>query len=469
MWSKIAFCVLVLFTSCNMVSEKDVTTDRPNIILFLVDDLGWSDVGFMGSDFYETPNIDKLANEGMVFTNAYANCSNCAPTRASLLSGLYTPRHGVYTVGSSERGADSNRKIVPVENKKFLASDFTTVSEVLKEGGYKTCHIGKWHLENDSTTTPEAQGFDVNIGGNHQGHPKSYFSPYKNPNLKDGDVNEYLTDRLTDEAINFIDKNHKNPFFINFSLYAVHTPIQAKDSLIDKYKNKNVSDEQDNPYYAAMIESVDVNLGRLVKKIRDLKLEENTIILFFSDNGGLGRVTSNAPLRGSKGMMYEGGIREPMIAWWPETIKENSSCDEPVMGIDFFPTFLKIAGISRDDVEVDGEDLTPLLLSLQETVNREALYWHFPAYLEGYKNMKHPENLINGIWRSTPCGAIRAGDWKLIEYFEDGNCELFNLKNDLEESKNLAESHSEKKEELLNMLHKWQKQVDADMPTKKNN
>ncbi|MGI9541969.1 MAG: sulfatase-like hydrolase/transferase, partial [Cyclobacteriaceae bacterium] len=249
--------LLLLAFACRDRVLQTQSSSKPNIIIFLVDDLGWKDVGFMGSKYYNTPNIDKMAAQGMVFTDAYANAPNCAPTRASLMTGLYTPRHGIYTVASPERGKAENRRLIPTPNRNQLAGHFVTLAEALKEQGYTTGHVGKWHLGSGEQTSPEAQGFDVNIAGNQAGHPKSYFSPYSNPDLTDGPDGEYLTDRLTDEALKFIEKNKDSPFFLYFSHYSVHTPIQAKGPTIAKYKNKAGTGGQDNPAYAAMIESTD--------------------------------------------------------------------------------------------------------------------------------------------------------------------------------------------------------------------
>ena len=438
---------------------------KPNFIIFLVDDLGWKDVGYMGSKYYETPNIDKMATEGMVFTNAYANASNCAPTRACLMSGMYSARHGVYTVGNPARGKSENRMLIPFKNKTVLDGSFVTLAEALRENGYINCHVGKWHLGADEFTSPEAQGFDVNIGGNRAGHPRSYFSPYKNPNLQDGPTGEYLTDRLTDEALTFIENNKDNPFFLYFAHYAVHTPIQAKADITAKYSNKESEQGQDNPKYAAMIESTDQSLGRILQKLQDLKLDENTIVLFFSDNGGHGAVTSQHPLKGSKGMMYEGGFREPMIVRWPGKIKPSSS-DEVVMGMDFYPTFVELAAGVPKKYKTDGESLVPVLFE-KGTLSRESIFWHFPAYLESYNGIKNPEALTKG-WRAVPSGAIRKGDWKLIEDFEDGSLQLFNINADISESTNLANAMPEKRDELLRDLREWRNQVNAPVPKERN-
>ncbi|MCG8311213.1 MAG: sulfatase [Cytophagales bacterium] len=439
---------------------------KPNFIIFLVDDLGWKDVGYMGSNFYQTPHIDHMAEEGMIFTNAYANASNCAPTRACLMSGMYSTRHGVYTVGDPARGKTENRMLIPEKNKTTLDGKFITLAEALKENGYITCHVGKWHLGADEYTSPEAQGFDVNIGGNHAGHPRSYFSPYKNPNLPDVLHGEYLTDRLTDEALKFIDESKENPFFLYFAHYAVHTPIQAKSALIEKYENKKGDLGQDNPKYAAMIESTDQSLGRILKKLDDLDLDRNTVVIFFSDNGGHGGVTTHYPLRGSKGMLYEGGCREPMIVRWPGRIQAGTINEEVVMGMDFYPTLVELAGGNAEKYGTDGESLVPLLFETG-VLAREAVFWHFPAYLQSYKGIKNPQDLVKG-WRAVPSGAIRKGDWKLIEDFEDGSLQLFNLKDDISESTNLAKSMPEKREELLHDLRQWRDHVNAPVPQKRN-
>jgi len=433
----------------------------PNIILMLIDDLGWKDVGFMGSKYYETQNIDALSRQGMVFTNAYANAPNCAPSRACLLSGQYSPRHGVYTVGTSERGKAHQRKLIPTPNRTDLDPGIITIAEVLKNAGYSCASMGKWHLGEGTFTGPEGQGFDINIGGNALGHPKSYFSPYQNNYMKDGTVGEYLTDRLTEEALGFIEKNKNRPFFLYLPHYAVHTPLQAKEKMIEKYRKKKDSSGQNNPVYAGMIESTDQGIGRIMQKLGALGLEENTVVIFFSDNGGHGTITSNAPLRGSKGMLYEGGIRVPLVVKWPGKVKPGTRCDTPVIGTDFYATILEIinAPVPRRQ-PLDGESIIPLLTQ-QGSLKRENLFWHFPAYLEAYRGMK-------GAWRTAPAGAVRQGDWKLIEFFEDGKCELYNLKDDIGEQNNLAEKMPEKLKELYEVMVKWRKSVNAPVPKQKN-
>lgn len=450
------FAVVLLIGACT-----SWTKTKPNIILILSDDQGWKDAGFMGSKYYETPALDALAASGMSFSNAYANAPNCAPSRACLLTGLYTPRHGIYTVNSSARGKSAFRKLIPIENKTILDTSFTTIAEVLGKNGYISSSIGKWHLGNDSIGLPLSQGFNENIGGSHLGHPKSYFSPYNNPYLSDGPEGEYLTDRLTDEALGFIERNKDNPFFLYLPHYAVHTPIQARDSITSIFNNKEPDGKQKNPEYAAMIKSLDDGIGQLVEKVEELGISDNTIIIFMSDNGGLGLVTGMEPLRGSKGMLYEGGIRVPLIISWPGKIKPQAISNIPVAGTDLFPTILKLAKIKPPkDLVLDGVNLNRILLK-EKGIPERPLFWHFPAYLERHRGMKE-------VWRTTPASAIRFGNWKLIEFYENGTIELYNLKEDIGETNNLSEKYPEKKNELYKLLDDWRNETNAPVPTKIN-
>ncbi len=460
------FCVLLaslsaFLTPCRCGASGTADRERPskpNIVMFFIDDMGWKDVGFMGSTFYETPHIDKLAGQGMVFTSAYANAPNCAPSRACLMSGQYSPRHGVFTVGDPARGHDRFRKLVPIKNKTVLDAKFVTVAESLKAAGYVTATMGKWHLGQDPTT----QGFDVNVGGNTSGSPRGgYFSPYKNSQLADGPKGEYLTDRLGDEAVRFVEKHRDKPFFLYLTHYAVHTPIQGKPALIKKYGKKKPTTEQNNATYAAMVESTDDSVGKVLATLDELKLADNTLVVFFSDNGGYGPATSMVPLRGSKGMLYEGGIREPMIVRWPGRVTPGSRCDVPVIGIDFYPTFLEAAGAKKPDgYTLDGESLLPLLTQ-SGSLKRDAIFWHFPAYLQGYRT-------VTGPFRTTPAGAIRQGDFKLIEFFEDGRLELYNTRDDIGEHENLASKLPEKTKQLHQRLVSWRRAVNAPVPTQRN-
>jgi arylsulfatase A-like enzyme len=443
--------------------------ERPNIVFIFADDLGWTDLGCYGSEYYETPHIDRLCRQGMKFTSAYTNGPNCAPTRACLLSGQYGPRHGVYTVGTGERGREQYRKLIPPPNRTDLPLETVTLAETLQAAGYVTAHMGKWHL-GSGANGPTGQGFDVNIAGNQAGAPRSYFSPYRNPDLSNGPAGEYLTDRLTAEAIKFIEANRERPFFLYLSHYAVHTPLQAKPELIEKYKRKGRKGGHNNPTYAAMIESLDESVGRILDALEELKLAERTLVIFYSDNGGLGgyraagvpggqNVTDNAPLRGGKGMLYEGGIRVPLIVRLPGLVAPGSTCDEPIVTLDFYPTLAELAGAPHDpNYVLDGVSFVSLLKSAgQASLGREAVYWHFPGYLQANAN--------RGTWRTTPAGAIRSGDYKLIEFFEDRRVELYDLKDDLQESQNLAAELPERTAQLRERLHHWRTELNAPMPT----
>ncbi len=420
---------------------------KPNIVFILIDDLGWTDLGVMGSEFYETPRIDRLAAEGVTFTSAYSNGPNCAPTRACLMSGQYTPRHGIYTVGTPERGPSQRRKLIPAPNTQQLGTKHVTLAEALKPAGYKCACIGKWHLGSRAPYRPQDRGFDTVYDRGTRGH----FT-------EDG---EYLADRLTREALDFIEADLERPFFLYLSHHAVHTPIQAKPEVVEKYKRKPPSGGHNNPTYAAMIESVDQSVGRVLDTLDELKLAENTAVFFFSDNGGYANATTMDPLRGSKGMLYEGGIRVPALVRWPGQTRPGRVCDVPIIGLDFYPTILEMASASKPAGHPrDGESLVPLLKGASK-LRREAIFWHFPAYLEPYNKDEWP-------WRTTPAGAVRKGDWKLIEFFEDGRMELYNVRNDVGEKNDLASRMPEKAAELHRLLVEWRRRVRAPVPTTLN-
>ncbi|MEP2777147.1 MAG: sulfatase [Luteolibacter sp.] len=429
-----------------------------NIIYINADDLGVMDVGFMGNKVYRTPNLDLLATEGMVFTNAYAPSANCAPSRAACLSGQASPRTGVYTVGSSERGDAKTRRLVPVANKDFLPEGVKTIADELKASGYLTCQMGKWHVGED----PTQQGIDINVAGSSAGHPKTYFSPYKMKYLEDGEKGEYLTDRLTDEAIQFLSEHGKaeKPFFLYMPYYAVHTPLQGKPELTKAYEGI----EGVKPDYAAMIETLDGNIGRLLGHVKELGLEERTLVVFSSDNGGIRGVSRQDPWRAGKGSYYEGGVRVPLIVRMPG-IEAGSRCEVPVSGLDLFPTFLHVAAgkpVERD--LMDGNDLHPLLLGKDDFPER-ALYWHFPIYLQKYGK---EDDSRDPLYRTRPGSAMRVGKWKLHEYFEDGAFELYDLEADPGERNNLAASHPEKLAELRKMLSGWREEIGAPVPDEPN-
>ena len=445
----------------------------PNIVLVLVDDLGWTDLACYGSRYYETPNIDRLATQGMRFTNAYAACAVCSPTRAAVMTGRYPARVGVtdwirarfqggHVLKPDEKLPDyipnydgPTRKLLCPRNPFWMELSEWTIAEALHEAGYRSCHIGKWHLGMDDWY-PDKQGYDVNIGGCDMGHPPGYFDPYHNkhqghiPTLKPRRKGEYLTDREADEAVRFIHNHRDQPFFLCLAHYAVHTPLQGKNTLVDKYRAKTKTNQK-NAKYAAMVQSVDEATGRVMATLDELRLADNTIIIFTSDNGGLIGATSNTPLRDGKGTPYEGGIRVPAIIRWPGVVDPGSVCDVPITSVDYFPTALAATGLKAPPtLPIDGENLMPLLTQ-SGTLHRDAIYWHFPHY----RGRKDPV---------VPYSIIRAGDWKLIKRYEDREFELFNLKNDLGEKKDLATEMPEKVKDLDARLSNWLKTVNAKLP-----
>ncbi len=452
---------IIAIGGCETQKEAPATTP-PNIVLILIDDLGWGDLGFMGSTYYETPNIDALAEAGMIFTQAYSNAPNCAPTRAALISGQYAPRHGVYTVGTSERGESRYRQLIPTENTTELTPDVITMAEALHAAGYATGHFGKWHLGN-GVHLPENQGFDVSIPA-WWARKRSHFFPEDlnpEPDSPGALPGDYMSDYLTDRALEFLEEKKDEPFFLYLPHYGVHTPIEGKSEKAARYEQKPGNDEHNNPIYAAMIESVDESVGRVMQKLKELDIAENTLVIFFSDNGGYGPATDMSPLRGAKGMLYEGGIRVPMIATWPRGIEAEQTNDTPVLGIDFYPTFLELAGTeSPINYTLDGVSLAPLFQGDNE-IERDALFWHFPAYLEAYRDMTVP-------WRTTPAGAIRQGNYKLIEFFGEQRHELYNLAEDIGETQNLAEQLPEKTDSLWQKLKTWRSEVSAPVPQTPN-
>jgi arylsulfatase A-like enzyme len=438
---------------------------RPNIVLFVADDLGWSDLGYSGSSFYESPNIDALSKRGMVFTNAYSNGPNCAPSRASLISGMYTPRHGIYTVASSARGKSKNRRLIPIENTTILRDDIDTLPEQLGALGYRTGHFGKWHLGADPTT----QGMDVNIAGREWGSPSGggYRSPFSFPNLKVDEPGVYLTDRISEAACDFIRDSKDQPFFVYLSHYSVHTPIQPKKKYVDHFKSKTFDRGHNNSGYAAMIQSLDESMGGVIKTLADQNLTENTVVIFVSDNGGHGGVTTNRPLRGAKGMLYEGGIRVPMIVDWPGKTTAGTRSDLPVIGVDLMPTILEMANAkivgNSTEAPRDGISLVSLLDGSSEEIVERPLFWHFPSYLQGSGVAGSADP-----FRTRPAGAVRLGDWKLIEFFETGRVELYNLVDDISETNNVALSNPDRTALLLQKLRIWRDVVNAPVPKELN-
>jgi arylsulfatase A-like enzyme len=450
---------------------------QPNIVFILIDDMGWRDLSCYGSDFYETPNINRLAANGITFTDAYAACPVCSPSRASILSGKYPASVGL----TNYIGRPSKGRLLDAPFIDHLPLEEVSLASALRDGGYTTWHVGKWHL-GSAPYYPEHQGFDVNIGGCSWGHPhKGYFSPYYIETLPDGPEGEFLTDRITSEAINLIKNHHDGPFFLNLWHYAVHTPIQAKAADIEKYRQKakamgldqveslvegehfptqNKKDRrvtrrvvQSDPTYAALIDNLDQNIGRLLQAIDEVGQTNNTIIIFTSDNGGLstaeGSPTCNAPLHEGKGWMYEGGVREPLIVKWPGVIQPGSVTHHPITSPDFYPTLLEAAGLPlRPGQHKDGESFTKVLRG-EDAPERSAIYWHYPHY---------------GNQGGTPGSSIRLGDWKLIEFFEGSRLELYNLRNDLAEQHNLVAEEPKVVQNLHKMLVEWRESIEAKIP-----
>ena len=437
---------LALLTSCLLPITSSLAALPPNVIFVLVDDMGWTDLGCFGSSYYQTPNIDRLAAQGMRFTDAYSACTVCSPSRASILTGQYPARlHITDWIAGHKRPF---AKLSVPEWTMQLATEIPNVARALKAAGYATASIGKWHL-GPEPYWPDRQGFDLNVGGCDKGQPPSYFAPYKIPTLKEGPDGEFLSERLTAEALAFIESNKDKPFFLYLPHYAVHTPIMAKPAVIEKYKARQDKDAPHrNPGYAALVESVDDSVGRLLQKLDALKLSENTVVIFTSDNGGLIGCTSNVPLRAGKGSAYEGGVRVPLIVKWPGVAQPGSVCAAPVIGADYLPTILAMAGAAPAPGPADGESLVPLLKQ-SGGLARDALYWHYPHY--------HPGG-------ATPYGAVRVGDFRLVEFYEDSRVELYNLKDDIGETRDLAAAMPDKAAALRQKLHDWRARVGAQMP-----
>ncbi len=449
-------------------------TDRPNVVFFLVDDLGQRDLGCYGSTFYETPHIDGLAKQGALFTDAYAACPVCSPTRAAVQTGRWPQRTGITDyIGAPMKpeGWKRNTPLLPAPYSDRLAHEEVTLGELMKSAGYATFFAGKWHLGPEGFW-PESQGYDVNMGGIDRGGPYGpgkYFVPYGNPRLPDGPPGEHLPDRLATEANKFIEAHKEGPFFAFFSFYSVHTPLQSRPDLQAKYEAKrqklglepkfgreeprDVRLVQEHAVYAGMVEAMDDAVGKVLAKLDELGLAKNTIIIFTSDNGGLstseGSPTSNLPLRGGKGWLYEGGIREPLIVRWPGKVKPGVEVGTPVSSPDYFATLADVTG-TKPTAKIDGVSLRPLLEGKGDLPER-ALFWHYPHY---------------GNQGGAPGAAMRRGDWKLIQWFEQDPPELFNLKDDLSETKNLAAQEPERVKAMLAELQAWQKDVGALIPTK---
>lgn len=424
----------------------------PNVILILADDLGWTDLSCYGSDLYKSPHIDSLARDGMRFTANYSACTVCSPSRAALLTGKYPAR--LHVTDWIPGQMPSNPKLIVPDFTKHLPHEETTLAEALHDAGYATASIGKWHLGGPDSY-PEQHGFDLNVAGTDQPQPRpGYFAPYAIDTIEQGPKGEYITDRLGDEAVKFIRANADRPFFLYMPQFAVHLPVQAKKKLIEQYQ-ANVRDgmHHTNAAYAAMIDSMDQTVGRIRETLAELGIAERTIIIFTSDNGGRIPTTANAPLRAGKGSAYEGGTRVPLIVYWPGVTKGGSENDTPVMTIDLLPTILEMAGVkNKASSTFDGVSLVPLLRQSGELAERP-LFWHYPHYQHYQKE------------GATPYGAIRRGDYRLIEFYDDHRVELYNLKEDVGERHNLADSSPELVKSMQDELHAWLRAVEAQMPT----
>jgi len=455
---------LCLAPPAAVAAEAAKSAPPPNVVYILADDLGWTDTATYGSRYYETPNLDRLASQGLKFTRYY-NCQNCQPTRAALMTGQYAPRTGVYTVGGIDRFNWQSRPLRPVDNVVQLPLDRATIAQTLKAAGYATAIFGKWHLGQTGDYHPSRRGFDeaITTMGLH--------FDFKTQPAVDYPKGVYLADWLTDKAADFIQRQKDGPFFLFLSHFGVHSPHQAKPGLIEKFQSKSPAGGHRNATYAAMIYSVDESVGRIMRTLDDLGLANRTVLIFSSDNGGVGGyvregirqagdVTDNAPLRSGKGSLYEGGIRDPFIVRWPGVTPAGSVCDVPAIHVDVFPTLLEIAGARKPEGQIlDGESLVKLFGNPRASLQRDAIYQHFPGYLGAGA----------GMWRTTPVGLIQAGDWKLMEFFEDGRLELYNLRDDVGETNNLAAARSDKVKELHAQMLAWRKAIQAPMPTPNTN
>ncbi len=462
----LSFLYIIFFFSMTMHAEK-----QTNFLFFLVDDMGWADIGANGSKFHETPHIDRLAKSGMRFTQGYAAGSVCSPTRASIMTGKHPVRVNITDWIPGQSNRPTNPLLHP-EDRHSLALEEVTIAEALKQNGYQTFFAGKWHLGKEGEW-PTDQGFDFNIGGHHKGSPPGgYYAPWTNPTLKAKKKGEYLTERLTNESAKFLESRDKSkPFLLYLSYYNIHTPIQPYKKRIDHYKAKFEKNfigptptepehdgktriRQDNPALASMVAAVDDSVGVLLDKLEELKIKENTVVIFFSDNGGLstlGRIGPgcNKPLRAGKGWLYEGGIREPTIISAPGITKPGSISKKPIISMDFFPTILDLAGLPlHPELHVDGNSLLEQLKG--DDSGERTLHWHYPHY-------------HGSTWK--PGAAIREGNWKLIEFYHYNNFELYDLSNDLGEQNDLSKSNPHKAKELRAKLNKWQKKMNAKMPT----
>lgn len=472
--------ILIAIVALVLTNQAGYSADEKsplNFVVILVDDMGWTGLSGYGSDLHRTPNIDQFAERAMKFTSAYASASICTPTRAAFLTGKYPARLNMTIWHEMAKTPQLNKKLIPPIVEANLQHDEVTIAEALRGADYQTAHIGKWHL-GEAAYYPETHGFDFTFGGSFWGCPATFYFPYRGmyggakkqhyryiPGIDATEARqgEHLTDRLTDEALEFIDRASADPFFLYMSYYTVHTPIEGKPEIAERYQ-KRIEPQMihQNAHYAAMHETLDDNVGRILEKLEEEGVADRTVVILTSDNGGFinpseGKiVTSNLPLRSGKGSLYEGGVRVPMIIYWPGVTKAGSVSDEPVVTMDLYPTITDMAGLNADTStrnEVDGMSLISILKSPQSKLDREALFWHYPHYYA----------------TTSPVSSVRQGKWKLLEYLEDGHLELYDLEKDLGESENLTSSKPEIAKTLQQKLTQWRVNVDAPMPLPNEN
>jgi arylsulfatase A len=451
--SKLRFTLFISAAAVTAASSFAMAKEKPNVVLILADDLGWTDLACFGSDLHETPHLDRLARDGMKFTQNYSACTVCSPTRAALLTGKYPAR--LHVTDWIPGAMPDNPKLLVPDWTKYLPLEETTLAEVFRAAGYATASIGKWHLGTEPYY-PEKQGFDVNIAGTDKPQPSTYYAPWKIPTLTpEGNPGDYLTDRLGEEAVKFIERTKDRPFFLYLPHFAVHLPLHGRADLVEKYQKKiRAGLRHQNAAYAAMTESLDDAVGRVRAKLDELKLSDRTIVIFTSDNGGRVPTTSNLPLRVGKASAYEGGVRVPLIVYWPGVTQPGSISDAPVITMDLFPTVVEMAGLPAGAARtaIDGVSIASLLRGGTRP-GRDTMFWHYPH---------HQHYQLGG---AMPYGAIRSGDFKLVEFFNDMKVELYNIREDIGEKNDLAAAQPPRTAELRTRLHAWRQEVGAQMPS----
>ena len=442
---------VIACTGCSNLQKTDPSA-APSFVIILADDLGWADVSYQGSP-WKTPAIDALAADGIRFTRAASNGPNCAPSRACLVTGTDVTRHGIFTVRPAARGKKENRRLEPPRTEHKLKAEAITIAEMLANHGYRSAHIGKWHLGAD----PAEQGFDVSIAGDQRGHPKTHLAPWNLPHLDEQEQGTALADALTDHAVQFIEDNADRPFLLILSHYAVHTPVQAPPDEIAYWAQQLPQEKKKRHRYAALVDSVDRSVKRVRESLEQTGCADHTLLIFTSDNGGHEGFTDNGPLRGGKGMLFEGGVRVPFIAWGQGTGSPVRVQDVPIQLTDLVPTILEMAHVPAPaEVPLEGVSLTKLLEGNAALPDRD-LVWHFPAYLEGYTR-------LHGPWRTTPVTSIVRGPWKMLEFHEDQRRYLFHLERDPSELDDLADQQVDLVDQLATSIDQWRKERNAPMP-----